>query len=144
MNIGLFALLAGFLLPLALVIRLGVLLAGEAGRERYHPVTLVLWTELLLAAVPVVALGPTVWTVTSGRGIEDGVSLLDYAATGWGLLKLAISVAAVLLADVALPRVYDQLVLEPTSAAYPTRHYLLRDLGVLAICLGLACAASAG
>ena len=142
MNLGLFALLAGFLLPLALVVRLSGMLAMERGRGWGHPLSLVLTTYLVLAAVPVVALTPSVWVVVSGRSIETGALLLDYTATGWGLVKLAVNVAGVLLADATMPRVYDQLTQEPASTELPTRDYLLRDLGVLATCVLLAWAAA--
>lgn len=138
MNVGLFAMLAGFLLPLALVGRLGGLLAIERGRGWGHPLNLVLVTMLLLAAVPVVALAPSAWLVVSGKSIEAGAVLLDFTATRVGLAKLAVNVAGVLVADAAMPRVYDQLVRAPASTELPTRRYLLRDLGVLAICLALA------
>lgn len=142
MNLGLFAMLAGFLLPLALVIRLGGLLVVERWRGWGHPLILVLSIELLLAGVPVVALTPSAWTVVSGRSIEAGALLLDFTASNWGLAKLAVNVGAVFLADAAMPRIYDQLTLAPTSTEQPTRLYLLRDVGVLATCLALACAAA--
>lgn len=142
MNLGLFALLAGFLLPLALTMRLAGMLGSEIGRGVGHPLILVLLTELLLAAVPMVALMPSAWAVVSGRSIQAGAMLLDFSATDWGLAKLGVNVSGVLLADVAMPRVYDQLTRQPVSVERPTRHYLLRDLGVLATCLLLAWAAA--
>lgn len=143
MNLGLFAMLAGFLLPLTLVIRVSGMMAVERGRGFGHPLTLMLATELLLAAVPVVALTPTAWLVISGKSMSDGALLLDFTATGWGVAKLGVNVAGVLLADASMPRLYDQLTREPHSVELPTRHYLLRDVGVLATCLLLACAAAA-
>lgn len=142
MNIGLFAMLAGFLLPLALVIRLGWMIAGARGRGAGHPLVIVLTTELLLAVVPVVALAPSAWLVLTGRSIEDGAVLLGLTASRWGLFKLAVNVAGVLLADAALPRICEQLTREPASTLRPTRGYLVRDLGVLATCLLLAWAAA--
>lgn len=142
MNLGLFALLAGFLLPVALVVRLLGMLAMERDRGWGHPLNLVLASEVLLAMVPVVALTPSVWLVVSGRSVEAGAVLLDFTATDWGLAKLAVNVTGVLFADAAMPRVYDQLTRTPTSEVRPTGHYLLRDLGVLATCLLLAWAAA--
>lgn len=142
MNVGLFAMLAGFLLPLALVVRLTVLLAEERGRGFTHPLILVLWTELLLALVPVVALAPSVWVATTGRTIEDNALLFEFTATGWGMAKLAVNVAGVLLADAVMPRIAAQLTQEPATGIWPTRHVIARDLGVLAICLVLAGAAA--
>jgi hypothetical protein len=142
MNMGLFAMLAGFLLPLALCIRLSGMLAVERARGWAHPLNLVLATQLTLASVPVVALTPSAWLIVSGKSIEAGALLLDFTATGWGFAKLGVNIVGVLLADAALPRVCDQLTREPASTERPTRHYLLRDLGVLATCLLLACAAA--
>jgi len=141
-NVGLFAMLAGFLLPLALVVRLLGMLAIERGRGWQHPLNLTLLSYLTLAAVPVVALTPSAWTVISGKSIEAGTLLLDFTATTWGLAKLAVNVGGVLLADAAMPRVYAQLTRDPPSDDRPTLRYLLRDVGVLAICLVLACFAA--
>lgn len=142
MNTGLFCVLAGFLLPVALVLRLAWLIASELWRGWSHPLILTLASWAVIAAVPAVALGPTVWSIVTGRSIEAGAMLLDFNATRWGLAKVAVSTLGVLLADLALPRVYDQLTRPPFSETMPTRQYILRDLGVLATCLLLACVAA--
>lgn len=142
MNTGLFCVLAGFLLPVALVVRLAWTLVAERDRGLFHPLTLTLLAWLLLAAVPAVALGPTVWSIVSGRSIEAGAMLLDFNATNWGLAKVAVNVLGVLIADLAMPRVYDQLTREPASRTRPSRTYVVRDLGVLGCCLALAVAAA--
>lgn len=143
MNVGLFAMMAGFLLPLALSIRLAFLLAWERGRGWDHPLNLFLLIALLLAMVPVVALAPSAALVVVGRSIEDGAVLLDFTATRIGLAKLVVNIAGVLLTDAAMPRLQAQLTQLPVTGEMPTRAYLLRDLGVLAVCLLLALVAGA-
>lgn len=142
MNVGLFALLAGFLMPATLVIRSAALLLAERQRGWSHPLNLLLWSWLLLAGVPVIALSPTVWSVLSGRSIEAGAMLLDFNATRTGLAKVAVTIAGVLLADAGFPRLYEQLTRAPISRARPTPLYLMRDLGVVAVCLIVALAAA--
>lgn len=144
MNVGLFAMLAGFLLPLALVIRLGWMATSARWRGLAwgHPLVWALLMLLALAAVPPMALAPSAWHVVSGHSIEDGAVLLDFTATRWGLAKLALNVIGVLGTDLMLPRFCEQLQQPPISTRRPTRAYLLRDLGVLAVCLLLALAAA--
>lgn len=132
--------LAGFLLPLALVIRLGWM-ATEArwrGLAWGDPLVWALLMLMALAAVPAMALAPSAWLVATGHSIEDGAVLLDFTATRWGLAKLALNIIAVLGTDMMLPRICEQLAQPPISTRRPTRSYLLRDLGVLAVCLLLA------
>lgn len=138
MNVGLFALMAGFLLPLALVIRVGALRVAERRRGWAHPLNLLLTIEALLAVVPVISLFPSVFLLVAGRSIEEGALLLDFAGTRWGLFKLSVNVAGVLMADASLPRLTEQLTRDPPSTEAPTRSYIVRDLGVLVVCLLLA------
>ncbi|WP_242095479.1 hypothetical protein [Sphingomonas sp. CROZ-RG-20F-R02-07] len=137
MNFGLFAMLAGFLLPLALILRLGAQAVWESYRGWSHPVVLALTSTALLTGIPVVALIPSVLTVC-GRPNAAGALLLEYAGTGWGTIKLALTLVAVLFADIAMPRVCAQLVVLPTTSVWPSRRYLLRDVGMIAILLIVA------
>lgn len=136
-NWGLFAMLCGFLLPIGLALRLLAQAVWERGRGLRHPLVLGLLGQALLAAIPAVALVPSVISVC-GRPNAAGELLLEYAATGWGAVKLAVTFAAVLLVDLTMPRVCAQLATPPVTSTWVTGRFLARDTGVIVTVLLLA------
>lgn len=142
MNWAIFSLLAGILLPFALAGRILRQLVADRHRAIGEPVMLLRCAELLLLSLPITSAAPALLWLVMGTSETAGRAALDFMGTGWGVAKVMLTIAAVLFVDLVKPRMLDQLERRPPSAVWPTLAYVGRDLGVLAICLFLAFAAS--